>query len=363
MKCFRWRMRRTAPASGSSKNQLVPSKSPRVNGWSWPPQALQVAGWLVFTFLGVVSFGIHIPLLPRPWMQVAYAVSSPQQKAVCQCHRLSESHHGNKVKHCGVCNKCVENFDHHCKWLNTCVGGRNYWFFFIALVSATMGVLLLNVVILFIFVQHYLDPHSLRTAPQFNTALGNTTWLVFLPLAPMKTSSAGLLVLAFFTVILSTICLLLLTHLLAFHLYLFYKGMSTFDYVKLRRQKEAKSCDIEAEKSHVQSETPQKLEGSIDCEPESKRSSSCKFDNKDQFNFGFSESICSELDNLNKLAEKDNSVHYGTENPTEKETREMSLSVIKSCNSEDEGLPSASGNSVPEVQNPLGSSVMLQDSN
>ncbi|CAG6015562.1 unnamed protein product [Menidia menidia] len=403
MKCFRWRMRRTAPASGSSKNQLVPSKSPRVNGWSWPPQALQVAGWLVFTFLGVVSFGIHIPLLPRPWMQVAYALMGvsfivhffthivavsidPADASVRakksysnpmplfdrkkQPHVIQDQHCylcdvkvGNKVKHCGVCNKCVENFDHHCKWLNTCVGGRNYWFFFIALVSATMGVLLLNVVILFIFVQHYLDPHSLRTAPQFNTALGNTTWLVFLPLAPMKTSSAGLLVLAFFTVILSTICLLLLTHLLAFHLYLFYKGMSTFDYVKLRRQKEAKSCDIEAEKTRVQSETPQKLEGSIDCEPESKRSSSCKFDNKDQFNFGFSESICSELDNLNKLAEKENSVHYGTENPTEKETREMSLSVIKSCNSEDEGLPSASGNSVPEVQNPLGSSVMLQDSN
>lgn len=50
--------------------------------------------------------------------------------------------------------------------------------------------------------------------------LGNGTWLAFIPLAPVKTSSAGLLILAFLTVILSAICLLLLCHLLGFHFYL-----------------------------------------------------------------------------------------------------------------------------------------------
>lgn len=54
----------------------------------------------------------------------------------------------------------------------------------------------------------------------FKDVSGNTTWLMFLPLAPIKTSSAGLLILAFITVMLSTTCLLLLSHLLGFHLYL-----------------------------------------------------------------------------------------------------------------------------------------------
>lgn len=75
MNCFSQKLRRTAPTGGGSRMELVPSKPPRMNGWSWPPQAFQVAGWLVCSYLAVVSFGIYIPLLPLPWKHVAYAVS------------------------------------------------------------------------------------------------------------------------------------------------------------------------------------------------------------------------------------------------------------------------------------------------
>lgn len=50
--------------------------------------------------------------------------------------------------------------------------------------------------------------------------LGNDTWLVFLPLAPLKTTAASLLILAFGTVMLGIVALLMLGHLLAFHFYL-----------------------------------------------------------------------------------------------------------------------------------------------
>ena len=35
--------------------------------------------------------------------------------------------------HCPQCDKCVEGFDHHCLWLNTCIGSSNYTHFIVLL--------------------------------------------------------------------------------------------------------------------------------------------------------------------------------------------------------------------------------------
>ena len=207
------------------------SNEPRIRGLQYPFSAEQIiagTGEIIFTTLAYIIFSLYardeykimtiivysIPVILVLIMYIYCSYIDPSLPGgiPCICMKTTQ----NTTRYCRICKKSIPGLDHHCTWLNTCIGKHNYWAFYIL---ATGGIIqyLLHVIFCILTV---------------------TVWY------EEDKRTVGMIIFTSIVALMGCSGILSFGSLWLFHTHLLWEGIGTYDWL-LRR----------AERTRIQQET------------------------------------------------------------------------------------------------------------
>ncbi|CAG9326253.1 unnamed protein product [Blepharisma stoltei] len=233
----------------------------RTNGFKRPLHILQVLSWVIGSLLALTFYLLIIPPLissSKIVFGLSYSIfsvftilfmiictiidptdlaieaernakngtSSYKISGLTKICRICKSYVHDNAKHCGYCDRCVDGFDHHCKWLNNCVGKKNYKYFIFLILS--LEFFLVDQILGSVYIMAGIN----KKWEEYENILDNYD---------MNDSE----IYGYMTVI-CFFCLIALglfisnTYLILMHIYLNYKGWSTYQYILIIRESKAK---------------------------------------------------------------------------------------------------------------------------
>jgi len=191
------------------------------NKSSYFPISIITFFWIISIITTILGGFTDPGILNRQNQNFYYTTNRPQIKYVLRGHLIHINYcyscslfRPPRTSHCAICDNCVMRFDHHCMWLGTCVGRRNYKYFFYLVLS-------LNI-----------------------SAIFQISYAIFLIVYQCKNSSAkeeykkvvvwGMSVVIFFDTLFVA---LFIGKLFVLHLYLIFENLTFYEYIKKKWKK------------------------------------------------------------------------------------------------------------------------------